>query len=57
MSTRSGLPQAETWRGPPPMRRSGLAAISYQRMRAHQVVIGTTGTGKTTPHSRYYLAA
>jgi hypothetical protein len=29
--------------------RSGLvASISYQRMRSHQVVIGTTGTGKTT---------
>ncbi len=25
-----------------------LAAIGYQRMRSHQVVIGTTGTGKTT---------
>jgi hypothetical protein len=25
-----------------------VAAISYQRLRSHQVVIGTTGTGKTT---------
>ncbi len=25
-----------------------IAAIGYQRMRSHQVVIGTTGTGKTT---------
>src|SRR5215470_15307064 len=25
-----------------------LAAIGYQRMRSHQVVVGTTGTGKTT---------
>ncbi len=25
-----------------------LAALPYQRMRSHQVVIGTTGTGKTT---------
>ena len=25
-----------------------IAAIPYQRMRSHQVVIGTTGTGKTT---------
>jgi hypothetical protein len=25
-----------------------LAAIPYQRLRSHQVVIGTTGTGKTT---------
>ncbi len=29
--------------------RSGpVAAIGYQRMRSHQVVVGTTGTGKTT---------
>jgi hypothetical protein len=29
--------------------RSGpVAAISYQRMRSHQVVVGATGTGKTT---------
>jgi hypothetical protein len=27
---------------------AGLAAIPYQRLRSHQVVIGTTGTGKTT---------
>jgi hypothetical protein len=27
---------------------SPLAAIPYQRLRSHQVVIGTTGTGKTT---------
>jgi hypothetical protein len=25
-----------------------IAAISYDRMRSHQVVVGTTGTGKTT---------
>jgi len=25
-----------------------LAAIGYQRIRSHQVVVGTTGTGKTT---------
>ena len=25
-----------------------LATVSYQRMRSHQVVVGTTGTGKTT---------
>jgi hypothetical protein len=29
-------------------RPSALAAIPYQRLRSHQVVIGTTGTGKTT---------
>jgi hypothetical protein len=29
-------------------RAGRLAAIGYQRMRSHQVVIGTTGTGKTT---------
>jgi hypothetical protein len=29
-------------------RHSALAAIPYQRLRSHQVVIGTTGTGKTT---------
>jgi hypothetical protein len=29
--------------------RSGrIAAIGYQRMRSHQVIVGTTGTGKTT---------
>jgi hypothetical protein len=27
---------------------SPLASIPYQRLRSHQVVIGTTGTGKTT---------
>src|SRR5580692_6768263 len=27
---------------------AGLARIPYQRLRSHQVVIGTTGTGKTT---------
>ncbi|HYA51760.1 MAG TPA: hypothetical protein VEG33_11365 [Streptosporangiaceae bacterium] len=31
--------------GHPP---SPLAAVPYQRLRSHQVVIGTTGTGKTT---------
>ena len=31
--------------GHPP---AALAAIPYQRLRSHQVVIGTTGTGKTT---------
>jgi hypothetical protein len=25
-----------------------VAAIGYQRMRSHQVIVGTTGTGKTT---------
>jgi len=29
-------------------RAGPLAAIGYQRMRSHQVVVGTTGTGKTT---------
>ena len=29
-------------------RPSSLAAIPYQRLRSHQVVVGTTGTGKTT---------
>jgi hypothetical protein len=29
-------------------RAGTVAAIGYQRMRSHQVVIGTTGTGKTT---------
>ncbi len=29
-------------------RTGRVAAISYQRMRSHQVVVGTTGTGKTT---------
>jgi hypothetical protein len=28
---------------------SPLAAIPYQRLRSHQVVIGTTGTGNSTP--------
>jgi hypothetical protein len=29
-------------------RTSDLAMIPYQRLRSHQVIIGTTGTGKTT---------
>jgi hypothetical protein len=29
-------------------RAGSLAAIGYQRMRSHQVIVGTTGTGKTT---------
>src|SRR5690348_407308 len=29
-------------------RTAGLAMIPYQRLRSHQVIIGTTGTGKTT---------
>jgi hypothetical protein len=29
-------------------RAAGLAMIPYARLRSHQVVIGTTGTGKTT---------
>jgi hypothetical protein len=29
-------------------RSTQVAAIGYQRMRSHQVVIGTTGTGKTS---------
>ena len=33
-----------------------LAAVSYQRMRSHQVVVGTTGTGKTTLLLRLWTA-
>ncbi|HEX6934652.1 MAG TPA: hypothetical protein VF162_21095, partial [Streptosporangiaceae bacterium] len=33
-----------------------LAAISYQRMRSHQVVVGTSGTGKTTLLLRLWTA-
>jgi len=29
-------------------RAGQLASIGYQRMRSHQVIVGTTGTGKTT---------
>jgi hypothetical protein len=29
-------------------RRTHVAAIGHQRMRSHQVIIGTTGTGKTS---------
>ncbi len=29
-------------------RSAQVAAIAYQRMRSHQVVVGTTGTGKTS---------
>jgi hypothetical protein len=29
-------------------RTGPVAAIGYQRMRSHQVIVGTTGTGKTT---------
>jgi hypothetical protein len=37
-------------------RAGRLAAIGYQRMRSHQVVIGTTGTGKTTLLLRLWTA-
>ncbi len=33
-----------------------LAAVSYRRMRSHQVVVGTTGTGKTTLLLRLWTA-
>ena len=34
--------------------RAGPAAlIPYERLRSHQVVIGSTGTGKTTPEARH----
>jgi hypothetical protein len=33
-----------------------VAAIGYQRMRSHQVVVGTTGTGKTTLLLRLWAA-
>lgn len=33
-------------------RTGGTAAIPYARLRSHQVVIGSTGTGKTTPEAR-----
>jgi len=33
-----------------------LAAVSYQRTRSHQVVVGTTGTGKTTLLLRLWTA-
>jgi hypothetical protein len=33
-----------------------LAAIGYERMRSHQVVVGTTGTGKTTLLLRLWAA-
>jgi hypothetical protein len=37
--------------------RSGpIAAIGYERMRSHQVVVGTTGTGKTTLLLRLWAA-
>lgn len=37
-------------------RAGTLAAISYERMRSHQVVVGTTGTGKTTLLLRLWAA-
>jgi hypothetical protein len=37
-------------------RPSPLATISYERMRSHQVVVGTTGTGKTTLLLRLWAA-
>ena len=37
-------------------RAGPLAAIGYQRMRSHQVVVGTTGTGKTTLLLRLWAA-
>jgi hypothetical protein len=33
---------------------SPLAAIPYRRLRSHQVVIGTTGTGKPTLQVWHY---
>jgi hypothetical protein len=33
---------------------SPLAAVPYQRLRSHQVVIGTTGTGKPTLQAWHY---
>lgn len=37
-------------------RAGPLAAIGYRRMRSHQVVLGTTGTGKTTLLLRLWTA-
>jgi hypothetical protein len=37
-------------------RAGQLAAIGYPRMRSHQVVVGTTGTGKTTLLLRLWTA-
>jgi hypothetical protein len=37
-------------------RAGRLAAIGYQRMRSHQVIVGTTGTGKTTLLLRLWTA-
>jgi len=37
-------------------RAGTVAAISYQRMRSHQVIVGTTGTGKTTLLLRMWAA-
>ena len=37
-------------------RAGRVAAIGYERMRSHQVVIGTTGTGKTTLLLRLWAA-
>jgi len=37
-------------------RAGPLATIGYERMRSHQVVIGTTGTGKTTLLLRLWAA-
>jgi len=37
-------------------RAGPVAAIGYQRMRSHQVVVGTTGTGKTTLLLRLWTA-
>ncbi len=37
-------------------RAGRLAAVGYQRMRSHQVVVGTTGTGKTTLLLRLWTA-
>jgi hypothetical protein len=37
-------------------RAGTLAAIGYERMRSHQVVVGTTGTGKTTLLLRLWAA-
>ena len=34
-------------------RTGRTAAIPYPRLRSHQVVIGSTGTGKSTPEARH----
>jgi hypothetical protein len=56
LTTRSGLLVAGAVIRTVGHRASSLTTISYERIRSHQVVVGTTGTGKTTLLLRLWAA-